>query len=428
MVNLENYIFRRRSDTRAEHAACIERTEASGHNSAPLKIGEQKFNSPQNGASSNGGRQSPLDANSYLQRKDSGDHNDLFQTKGSLSSSLSTNDTKDGNSLESTGQELANSSLDQQQDTTRNTSLADTSSQLTGGSQMSSKLPANGRMGSNRRQSLRASDLSKRTNSSYEDHEDNNSQLQSSGNHPSIDLMTEMRQHQQRHVSPYDTRYQQGYVNKDGDTYNIRAEYQHYAPGAYQQWRLSNLTSRPSQYATLARNHRLGQDMYQNYFDGPPRPFVSSSPTQRHRRESSLLGETINRATKPATHLGEPHMAPLVSPGYDTNISHGSNRPRVRQHLSRGQGRYYTLTGTGSRDWRLRYDHEEANEGSLVQNWHAQQPPLDSANQPNSSKWLPPGTMIPRVDSSTLRRQSRRGEPAETSIVEEPAGEESSAL
>lgn len=149
---------------------------------------------------------------------------------------------------------------------------------------------------------------------------------------------------------------------------------------------------RQTQYATLARTSRFMHDE-----SGAP---VDRLELQRKlyypSKSRSHLGDSIS------AHNQDAALNQLKSPKHAVNYRQG-------QLLSRRQSRYNTLTGLGSREWRQDYAAT-----SLAR--------LDSIGQQQdwqgSSGW-----MIPRVDSTTLRRQPKRNEASATttagSIIEE---------
>lgn len=234
---------------------------------------------------------------------------------------------------------------------------------------------------------------------------------------PNVDLLKKRRfqqqQQQQRQMTPSDRGYQSYSIRDEscgGDIYNISGEYQHYAPGSYQQWRMNN-SKRPAQYATLARTNRLVQDT--SYLD-----ILDAYPSYYQKRSSLIDREETPRARN---HLSEQTYFTTASlrPNQDLSIS----RHRASQVLSHRRGRYNTLTGTGAKEWRFQHSVERAD--SEADSWAR---PFIEPVPINIRERLQAGTMIPRVDSSTLRRQARRPETAESSIIEEPADEENSAL
>jgi len=244
----------------------------------------------------------------------------------------------------------------------------------------------------------------------------------------------------------------------------------------------NNPTLRPRQYATLARTDRLStgsrsQSLRRDFYESPVSLnssglFVSGPMHNEHQRipfDSSF------------------RHGPMVQ----ENTDEEGNRNRGildSSTLSRHQTRYNTLTGSNARDWSPQYASKaslfprikpmgvrqvfDADEDPYRSNWPKQyrdnmvldenrsqnsdEPSRMSMRTPDrtlegelpgeigglssmvsstsgvdvmSTQWLKPGAMIPRIDSSTLRRQVRRGDTAmEDSIVEEPQEDESSAL
>lgn len=175
--------------------------------------------------------------------------------------------------------------------------------------------------------------------------------------------------------------------------------------------------SRPTQYATLARSSRFDHQFNSgpagrldrlDYQHRLPQLFASNA-----KAKSQLGGDSISRQATPLEHE-------------DT----GNTSVRFMKHrahlFQRRQGRYNTLTGAGAKEWRQQYS-------DVADNWHmlSSQVPehlrrWDASEQDKAigSNYLQPGTMIPRIDSSTLRRHNnKRAEPA-GSIVEEPAFED----
>lgn len=192
-----------------------------------------------------------------------------------------------------------------------------------------------------------------------------------------------------------------GGIPGDDDIYNISGEYRHYAPGmSYQQWRMNN-TSKPLQYATLARTSRLDQ----NPLDLNCPPYNQrAGPYLNPLRDFPNDSLSYNNGTVPHMESRQRGLGPMIQ---------------------RRQGRYNTLTGTGTRDWRLRH----ARKADDSERWPAPQKQHFTVESMSSSDWLQPGAtlFLPRIDSSTLRRQMQRVEAVERSIVEDPA-EENSAL
>lgn len=204
----------------------------------------------------------------------------------------------------------------------------------------------------------------------------------------------------------------------DDSLYPITGEYQHYARAGFQQQLYQN-HSRPSQYATLARTSKFNHD--------------NSKPLQEGSTEylrSPYDGNAADSGSSRNYRLGEPISRPLNQ--YQREASHLMRRRA--QLFQRRQGRYNTLTGgAGSiKQWRKQYDGDISNEDVVLASSPSWQPPLWSelahSNQtPTNSLgggnfWLKSGNMIPRVDSSTLRRPTNRS--SEANIVEEATYEE----
>ena len=327
----------------------------------------------------------------------------------------------------------------------------------------------------------------------------------------------------------------------EGDIYNIEAEYSHYAPGSYQQWRLANrlasgrsrqstANQRPRQYATLARTDRLSADL------GGPAAFGeldyalaagataaastlgrpargSSRPAARNQQASVRLARRLEANQWEQMMLAEELMNQQQLQQQQQQLLQSQRRRRQEfvmasrrsMAASRHQGRYNTLTGADSpRAWRTQShpqhlfesdllvripeaeaaaavgaaEHEEGAPmvGALDEprramykaNW--QEKAFESGEQmlhdslgvsldqqsgsmlssPSlfAASWLaskpPASVLIPRVDSTTLRRNSnsRRAESmlvsaeapettttaARESMAEEPGKGESSAL
>lgn len=225
------------------------------------------------------------------------------------------------------------------------------------------------------------------------------------------------------------------------DLYSVAAEYRHYAPGSYQQWRralgqlenyrqpaASSNSMRSMQYATLARSQRHRQ----------PEPLVEVTNQFGRNQHQHATNHHQNRT--------EPYQQrfPVAPPsGYeDVHASHHdqlfpnsselnfnqaalddgrSTLIQQRQLLAsrRRQGRYNTLTGTGSRDWRSQFQashsnqmQHQMNEADLLRSWDQQQALWSSSGGvAGGVGHLGDGVLhIPRIDwSNTLRRQARKG-------------------
>lgn len=204
----------------------------------------------------------------------------------------------------------------------------------------------------------------------------------------------------------------------DDSLYPITGEYQHYARAGFQQ---QLHPSRPSQYATLARTSKFNHD--------PKLP--------QDQQTSEYLRPTYNSNSNTARiyNSGEPISRPLNQ--YQREASYLMKQRA--QLFQRRQGRYNTLTGgAGSiKQWRKQYEGDVNNDDVILESsassW--QPPPWAELAQLNLNRtqsttsssggggnfWqLKSGNMIPRVDSSTLRRPTNRpNEVSAGSIVEE---------
>jgi hypothetical protein len=249
------------------------------------------------------------------------------------------------------------------------------------------------------------------------------------------------------------------------DLYTIGAEYRHYAPAGYQLWRramgaaanqahrfdsanqgrrqpmASSNSMRSMQYATLSRTSRPRQDLQSEplaawpYGRGPHqmrRPSAESRLDRAYQQQ-----QRFNEAAAPPDGYDDQLVArheqlfPNSSElnfGHDPDNDARSTLIQQRQLLAsrRRQGRYNTLTGTGTRDWRsqlqTRHQHlQQAPPSSEPMDGSTDAPPAWEQQQQQQRPWLPsgesgahlginvgPGLFIPRVDlSSTLRRQAR---------------------
>lgn len=219
-----------------------------------------------------------------------------------------------------------------------------------------------------------------------------------------------------RKYPPYDSPSLESSTTFDDSLYPITGEYQHYARAGFQQ----QLYQRPTQYATLARTSKFNHDLR----------------LQDHNQITTAdqrLRPLYNVSGNGRIYLGEPITRTLNQ--YNREASYLMKQRA--QLFQRRQGRYNTLTGgAGSiRNWRKQYEGDSINNedilaspsSSATNNW---QPPLwaelrhsneiPATTSSGGNLWLKSGNMIPRVDSSTLRRQSNR--PAEVttgSILEE---------
>lgn len=157
--------------------------------------------------------------------------------------------------------------------------------------------------------------------------------------------------------------------------------------GDYSRNRQFKANSRITQYATLTRSNHSNQDYLNDPYRDQQR-FHYSGPA----RPKSLLNDLIPQS---------------MTSDFDNPM-----RRRILLNQRR-PGRYNTLTGSGSKEWRQQYQYDDRF------NWR-----LNSDVTP-SNDWLQPGALIPRIDSSTLKRHSKPvAEHSAGSIVEEPAFEE----
>lgn len=158
-------------------------------------------------------------------------------------------------------------------------------------------------------------------------------------------------------------------------------EYPDYLNLRYRQLMDAASAGRASQYATLTRATRSVDHNFSNQSNLS----TYSNPTRLRSQTNELISAPANDSVY------------LV-------------KRRSYQEQAR-QSRYNTLTGSGIKEWR----HQRYQD--FDRPWQAKQPHrLDQANQ---ADWLPPGALIPRIDSSTLRRQPKRPETTTSSIVEE---------
>lgn len=186
-------------------------------------------------------------------------------------------------------------------------------------------------------------------------------------------------------------------------------EYSHYARAGFQP-QLYPSTQRASQYATLARTSRFNHESN-----------LASAPNQS--KDSYVV------SGKARSYLDEPISRPMNQ--YQREASYLMKQRA--QLFQRRQGRYNTLTGgAGSiRQWRQQYEGESNPNEEIVSQTSSWRPPLWSELLPSTDSsrgdnWLQPGTMIPRIDSSTLRRHGMRPNETTTagSIVEETTYED----
>lgn len=162
--------------------------------------------------------------------------------------------------------------------------------------------------------------------------------------------------------------------------------------------------ARPMQYATLARTSRPSQD------DWPTLSRQSLDDDHHHHYYPYPSHSNFGLPNKARSHLGEPtaQRSLQAASSMTNNLSrrrfdYSSQRRMVGSQRS---ARYNTLTST-------------------VGIWPSQRYPLDQSSagaiSSSGAEWLQPGTLLPRIDSSTLRRQSKlpTQQEATTSIAEE---------
>lgn len=200
-------------------------------------------------------------------------------------------------------------------------------------------------------------------------------------------------------------------LNND-DLYSPANEYQHYAPGSYQHWRMQS-SLRPTQYATLARtNHVEHESSSLNNYNMSSRLDRFKYSSNHNFNHNNSNGKLLSRTSANRDNND------LLNTEYD--LPDSTSRSYIHSHRPmayRRPGRYNTLTNVSSSR-----DH-----------WHSQdvssrwrQVPTGNVSIPNDGtalvNWLLPGSpmILPRIDSSTLRRKTRLQEPGpSTSIAEE---------
>lgn len=183
-----------------------------------------------------------------------------------------------------------------------------------------------------------------------------------------------------------------------------------------------NHSQRTTQYATLARSSR-----FDHQFGPPNSPRLDQFDRLDHQQR---LAQLFNAPSNNKSQNLNSNLISQPLPIEQDGAAKSSTRfLRQRAHLfQRRQGRYNTLTGSGAQEWRRQYMD------AADQNWHmiGLQTPKhlqrwDELSEHDTgvsaTNYLQPGTMIPRIDSSTLRRHSiAKNEPA-GSIEEEPSFE-----
>lgn len=153
--------------------------------------------------------------------------------------------------------------------------------------------------------------------------------------------------------------------------------------------------SRSSQYATLARSSRFEQrDQLVSALD-------------RFEYPTNRLSQLFATPARPKSHLGA-DLGEQDEPSQSGRLM----KHRAQQLFQRRQGQYNTLTGVGVQEWRKRYTAEASDPNWRIQRWNGL--------NPTDRNFLQPGTMIPRIDSSTLRRHSNKKPEPTSSIEEEP--------
>jgi len=167
---------------------------------------------------------------------------------------------------------------------------------------------------------------------------------------------------------------------------SLDKEYQNWARARYHRFQHQQLAGRrpTSSYATLARTSSFDHD------SAPTNGLVGRHTLARggQAKFKSYLGEPVARTSKEVAQLS----------GGRANFD------------QRRQGRYNTLTGTGAREWRQQgFSLERAGWQRAAQ-----------VHKESLANWPQTGNLIPRIDSSTLRRQTKPS----GSIVEEPTFED----
>lgn len=251
-------------------------------------------------------------------------------------------------------------------------------------------------------------------------------------------------------------------------------EYKHYAPGGYREWRMhmnqgaagrqlgpSLGRGRPVHYATLARTSRLGAQQERLMLERQQRLLMAyQQRLARRLAGADQAGEPRSRADSLAAQLDELQLARLQQASAPTGWRMGSsNGPPAAQVQGARQGRYNTLTGTRSRDSRAHLQHDRPASSLALETGGPLSPPMESrelwdegrrlrewpepaaglwmrpgelgAEHLAAGRWLRQGPLIPRIDSSTLRRQQARrigDSGASSSIAEEALDQEAHEL